>query len=403
MKIIVGGRVKTKIVDSATGRCVKESPWQDNLVLDLGLNSLAGDGSQIAPSAPALMDSLVVGSGTTPTSTASGAVTFTQSNGSGGAGNILAASAGFFTAGMVGQLFKWGTGTGGVETYITAFSDTQHVTVDTSALIVVPAVGTVWAVNQTTLTTPLYLFSSYQTNSGDCGTTYPGNVNIQQNQRTFIFNSKVSVYSVNEIGYGPQLAAAGSKLAGRIVLAATDVIAPSQYYLVVFQFSATVVPGVPTAVGNVGTNMNTAGTAMVEGIGSDAFYVVGSNGVASGFGYLCAAASTPTKLLFAVTSAYSQNPHPESTLHGGADFGGAALIFSTGATWTKVVGVRGQMQCYFDQTMSTTGQTLYGVGIGSQSDRVFLDVEFTTPQTAPSGLFEPKTTWLCTWNRQLSN
>jgi hypothetical protein len=400
MKILVGARVKTRIMDVKTNRCVKESPWQDNLVLDIGLDSLAGDGSNMQPSNPPYMDTVVVGSGTTPTSVANGAVTFTQDNGGGLAGTILAASAGFFTAGMVGQLFKWGVGSAGVETYILAYTDPTHVTVDTTALVTVPAVGTVWAVNQTTLVTPLLKMTSYQTNAGDCQTTYAPAQGNQINKRTCIFAPQPLVYNVNEIGYGPALAAAGSKIAGRIVLGATDVVAPTQYYAVIFTFQATVNPHAPTAIGNVGTGINTAGSLMTEGIGDDAMGFVGSNGLAGGIAYLGATAS-PT-LWFSTDPTYVQNPQPLTSVSGGTDFGAAPLNLGAG-TWVKKPGVLGTMHLQVNNGIITAGQTLYGIGLGSLSSRIFLDVLFTAPQTAPSGLFQPNTFWECVWQRQLSN
>ena len=180
---------------------------------------------------------------------------------------------------MVGTLFKYGTGTGGAEYYITGYTDTQNVTVDTSALVTMPAVGVVWYVNQTGLQTYLHAATSYQTNAGDNSTTISGGQVTFQ--RTFIVPTQLAPYSVNEIGWnGKSLGDSTNTVNGRIVLGSTDVVGITNYYVVIVQIIFNYTPAAPAAVLNVGTAINTAGTAMIESLGS--IQQVASNGTVTG-------------------------------------------------------------------------------------------------------------------------
>ncbi len=397
MKIHVFGKCKTQIIDRATGRVVKDNDWIENLIFDQGLNALAGNGSGTLVAPPAgIFGACVIGGGTNPNAVASGAVTFTQDNGGGLAGNILTASAPIFTLAMVGQLFKWGVGAGGVETYITGFTSNQIVTVDTSALIVVPAVGTIWNVSQTALQTPLYVNDGYQTLAGNCGTTLSGNQ--ATHQRYFVFNAKDAPYGVNEIGYGRTSIAAGSKIAGRFVLSSSDVIAPTQFYVVIMQVVVTYGPSAPSAVGNVGTNIDTTGMAMVETLDDNAVSQVTNTGSTTNLAAL-EAGGMPG--LFFSTATYTQNGTPDLSPGSGVDWSAGYIDFGP-AEWI-FAAPGGKMSLTFNAAVNATGQMIYGIGIGPISQQIQLDVNFTTPQTAPTGIFQPNTVWTATYDRILSN
>jgi hypothetical protein len=391
MKILTKARFKTRIIDSATGTVVKESPWGENMITDQGLNGLAT--SSAVPSVNAhpagIFSVCVVGGGTNPNAVASGAVTFTQVT------NQLTASAPFFTFPMVGQLFKYGAGTGGAECYITGVTSDQVVTVDTSATVSTPTVGTVWNVAQGTLQTPLLVSTGYQTNSGNCGTTLAGNQ--ATHQRYFVFAPQPAPYTVNEIGYGGNnLVTAGGYIAGRFVLGSSDVVAPTQFYLVIMQFIVTYSPANPSPVSSVGTNINTAGALALESIGANACQEVTSSGGTTIAGGLDSAAD-----LYFATATYSQNGAPQLTGSGGVNWTGINLDIGSG-TWA-FASARGAMTLGYNTSITTTGQTLYGIGIGPAAGQVQLDVLFATPQTAPTGLFEPQTVWRAVYNRVLSN
>ena len=390
MKITCETRIKTQIMDVATGLCVKERPWEKNLILDTGLNALAG-GANSTYGAGCFTD-IYVGSGTTPTSTASGAITFTQAT------NQLTASGGFFTVGMVGMLFKYGTGTAGAEYYITAFTSSTLVTVDTSITVATPTVGTVWAVNQTALVTKLHSGTSYQTLTGDNSTVLTAG-GVITHQRKIIIAPQGTTYTVNEIGYNKDAINTGTTnpLVGRIVLSSSDVITTSQYYLVTIQLVITYSPATPTAVANVGTNINTAGNAMIETLTNfSVIGVVNSNGTASGAQTLDYSVSIA--LVFA-TQTYSQNGSPGSAFNWTSN----SPITLASVNWANVGSSRGTMTLTFSGSVTTSGQSLYGIAIGGSSSLINADIKFTTTQTAPTGIFQPNTVWQMVFNRALSN
>jgi len=391
MNISLKTRIKTRIHDARTGALLKESPWRSNLVMDQGLNFLSHNpsASQVTPAGS--FTNLIVGGGTNPTSVSSGAITFTQS------GTTLTASAGFFNAGMVGTLFKYGTGTGGAEYYITGYTDTQNVTVDTSATVGTPTVGVVWYVNQTGLQTYLHAATSYQTNAGDNSTTISaGQVTFQ---RTFIVPTQLAPYSVNEIGWnGKSLGDSTNTVNGRIVLGSTDVVGVTNYYVVVVQIIFNYTPAAPTAVLNVGTAINTAGTAMIESLGS--IQQVGSNGTVTGSN-LCLDGSAQAGLTGSLAT-YTQNstPSPTTQLAIPTPLAG----FPVAANWTGT-GARGTMTVTHSFSCTTAGQTLYGIALRNfaAGDASTFDIKFTTPFVVPTGTFSGTIVWQIVYGRVLSN
>jgi hypothetical protein len=408
-------RIKTQIVCARSGRVVKDNPFRRNLVLDAGLNGLAQKltGNQCGPASMAL--TCAVGSGNTPVKIASGAVTFTQ------VGTTLTASSGFFAANMVGGIFKYGaSGSGGAEYYITAFTSTTVVTVDTSATVGTPTAGVVWQVQQTTLSTPLFTTSTYQLLTGDCLSTIAGNV--MTHQRTFVFPVQGSSYNVNEIGYGPVT----SGICGRIVLPSTDVVGTSNFYRVIIQVVCTYSPGAPTAVGNIGVNFNTAGNAMIEywsvssvnptngtsdpNISPTAALMAGLDAASKYSGY---AGSTSQMFLIArIGATYTQNASISTGL--GLSWGTLGTNYLTPAgsaiSWSNNAAVRGQMKLAYAGNTTTTGQTCYGIGIsptlatvGTNKGNPAFDILFTTPQALPNGAWLPNIEFSQTYGRTLVN
>lgn len=390
-RVEVSTRIKTRIMDVKTGRCVKERPWEKNLVLDQGLNALAQSSANSLACYPAsAATSIQVGSGTNANSFASGAITFTQT------GTAVTASGGFFTAAMVGAIFKYGTGSGGAEYYITAFSSSTSVTVDTSATVAVPTVATVWMVQQTALQTFLFRSSTYQTNSGDCQTTTVSN--SMTHKRTYIIAQQASPYNVNEIGWNSTTST--TRCLGRLVLSSTDVVGTSNFYVVVLELTFTYLPSAPTAVGNVGTNIDTSGNIMLESFDNTAsFGIVASNGSPTPASQSSLDASAQVGAQW-ITATYSQRGSIGSTQL-------AATTINVGTAQPWIIAspaVRGKMTVSFSASTTTSGQSLFGCAIGRLSGfAIALDVKFTTPQTAPSGTFQPITVWSCTYGRTLTN
>lgn len=392
-QISVGGKAKTKIIDAA-GRTIKETGWQSNLVFDRFLNALA-QGTNALPHLADANGGCTIGSNNTSNSIASGAITFTQ------VATTLTASAGFFTAPMVGTLFKYGVGSAGVEMYITAFTSTTIVTVSVSATVATPTVGTVWLVNQTALGTFLFQSNTYQTSAGSCQTTFAGNQVTMQ--RTYTFPTQVSTYNVNEIGYF--LSLSSGNCFGRVVLAGTDVVNPANTYVVTIAITYTLAPAAPTAVGNIGTGINTAGNAMVEfwNVGT----ILSTGGFASNSGLLDASSSSRNVLY--VVDTYSQ----QSSIQTVTKVQPATQTFQDalgGLTNTVLAGSStpsNVSQCTMTKasTFTTAAQSLKGVGMWNATGGTFLvfDVLLTTPVTLPSGTWQPTTTWTWTYGRALVN
>ena len=390
-------RYQTRILDRNFVP-VKVNPWRKNLVLDQGLNALARattNGLQTTPAQSFLHCKL--GGGTAPNSIASGAITFTQS------GNTLTASGNFFSntnpTNMVGGLFKWGTGGNGAETYITAYISPTQVTVNDAATVSTPDVGTVWQVQRLTLYDTSGIpagaknSNTYQTNSGDNGTTYLNNTITFK--RTFLFPQQVSQYTVNEIGWSPTNTSPNETfLCGRAVLSSSDVVGTGFYYVVILELTFTYTPGTPVAVIDVGTNINTAGTAMIERWN---LRTVDANGGVT---------STDTNLdqtlesIALPTATYSQ----QSTIQQSSNVTwGSRLQVQTNVAWTYG-GTVGKMTATAVGSLSALGQTIYGVGgYSANNSRVSFDVKFTTPFVIAVSSFQPTITLTAFYTRLLIN
>lgn len=413
MKITSEMRVTTRIVDAKTGKIVKENKPQKNLVLDQGLNAWAWDTTGSINANPVVsMTACRVGSGNNPVKIGSGGVTFTQT------GTTLTASAGFFTSTMVGGIFKWGTGSGGVEVYISAYTNATTVTVLTSAEVPVAEVGTVWMVQTTALQTLLYSTQSYQTNPGDNGSTIAGNTITHK--RTFVFPVQASSYTVNEIGW--YQGTSGTNVYGRLVLSSSDVVSTSNFYVVVLELAMTYSPGAPTAVADIGTNFDTSGTAMLEyfacyrvnsSTGASTAVTPGVDGVALDRTF--SSATCGLRLTARIGATYTQNATPNSALNS-VDWGTSGTNFLTATTsnvnMAKVAGVRGKARWSFTGNVTAAGQTCYGVGVaGNDSSNGNLtnlkypmfDIKLTTPQVLPTGSWQPTVTLELQYDRTLTN
>ena len=386
-RVIAGRNVGRKVVGG--------NKRKSNLVLDQGLNCMArksGVTNCPGTSPAGCFTNLVVGSGTNPTTIASGAITFTQ------AGTTITASGGFFTAAMAGCIFKYGTGSAGAEYYITVFTNSTTVTVDTSATVGTPEVATVYFVQQVglqTLFTPTGT-KTYQTNAGDCQSTYSGA--IVTHKRTFIIPQQAGSYTVNEIGYGSNVVTSNANVVvGRIVLASSDVVGTSNFYLVVLELNVTYSPAAPTAVGDVGTNINTAGNAMMETwLGTN---TVASTGLVTSTTNQVLDGSAAATLKFA-TASYTQN----SAIDTIGTPSWTTIVISGTAAATYLAASRGIMQWSFSGSVSTSGQSLHGMGITfASSGFPQFDIKFTTPQTAPTGTFQPISLLQIVYGRILTN
>ncbi len=392
--------IETKQFDAKSGKLVKHRPKKRNLTLDQGLAAWAKKAG--TPNPKNFADSFLncrLGSGNSAAGAvkiASGAITFTQAT------TTVTASAAFFTSDMVGALLKYGaSGSGGIEQYITTFTDSTHVVV-TSSQTQSAIAGVVWRVNLRDLETSLGVnTSTYQQNAGDNSTVFASNVVTYK--RTFVFPVQGSSMTVNEIGWAADSTALG--LFGKIVLPSSDVVPTSNFYVVIMTLAITFTPAAPTAVGNVGTNINTAGNAAIEELAVSTVGATGNSGATRSV--LDGGISGTERLAFA-TATYTQRSAPSA---GGTAFTfPTEIVTTTNGTWvysgTAQTSTVGKMSMTMNGSMTTSGQSLFGMGFGifngSGTDVTF-DVKFTATQTAPTGTFQPITVMSVTFGRTLVN
>jgi len=382
------------------GELLWESAPSSNLVLDQGLQGMAKNTAGSIDTYPA--NSFLacrIGSGTNPVKIASGAVTFTQS------GTTVTASSGFFTSAMVGGIFKYGTDTTGAEYYIASFTDSTHVEVATSATVGSPTVATVWMVQQTALQTLLYTSNTYQTGGGDCGTTIVNNV--VTHKRTFTFAPQVASYNVNEIGW--YKATSGTNVYGRTVLTATDVVAPTNFYVVIMELIITYTPATPSAVSNIGTNFDTAGTAAIEALTNDAIRLVASNGTVSGStgqGVLDGSSTNNTSIgasLMIIGATWTQNANPAGTAPTLTPVTNGNFAFIQNAAYAGGSGFPFSFNLTGTYSPTTDGDTIHGIGLGRATPTVLFTIKLTTPVASPVGAFQFTVTWRVTYSRTLDN
>ena len=371
-------RIKTQIVDAATGAIVKDNPERENLIFDYGLTSFAG-GNALSASAASSFTRCRIGSGTQPTSINSGAITLTS------VGTALTASSGFFTARMVGALIKMdASGSAGQEFYIASVTSG---TLATAATAPSPDVAaeffTVWFVQELALETLLYSSSTYQTNSGDCQSTVTGGTITHK--RTFTFPVQAGSYNVNEIGYDT----GSGNLTGRIVLPSTDTVAPTNFYVVIMSLSLAYTPRVPTAVASVGTNIDTAGNAIIEFFNVAYVNSAGATTRNGTYALLEPAEMINTITLCFATATYSQPAStPDAIANSPSPYTTQKIEF-TGLPVKTNPSIGVAVLTWSSVSLTTSGQTLYGFGLTDNgSNRVPFDIKFTATVTAPTGTMQ---------------
>lgn len=420
----IEARYKVRLHDAVTGNVVKEFPWVKNLVTDEGLNRLAGKSGGSSPAGS--FGSLGVGSSNQSTSTASGAITFIQV-----ATSTIIASAPFFSAAMVGQLIKFGSGSAGYEQYIATFVDSTHITVQVSPggfQTVAGVVATVWAVNTQNLIAYLYTSNTILAGAGNNSTTYVGNVITMQ--RTLSIGVQASAYTVNEIGWsnsaitGPAPVAGVSQgpststnVFGRTVVGSVAV-GTSNFLSVVIQLAVTYTPNAPTAVGNVNTNgaggaMNTAGTAMIEYFACDFVDTNGATQSGTNGQVLCSNFSGAGMAIKLYVATYTQQASIVTSQTPPA-LPGDSSPFGVGCgPWTWLTATTpsggtvppGSSQFTFSATFTTAAQTVYGIMVrtGAVAVTGAFDIKLTTPFVLPTGTFPISGTFTCTYSRTLVN
>lgn len=256
----------------------------NNLILDQGLNDVMTNRAWCNE-----FTSCVVGTGTTPTFTDSGATTATAS------ATTVTSSGAFFTAPMTGQLINFNTGE---QRYLT-FVDATHATLSSSLTVAAPTLFTVYAVNQTGLDTEVKRSNTYLSGSGNCGTSFTSTSIAMM--RTYDFSAEGSNINYSELGWSYTNTAGNNLFSRALVTGGTVTVLTGQSLRVVYTLTVTVpsssssgsyaITGWPVApstlltgtyslgnpLGNTGVPpFGTVGTSGTSSVTTSAAYEIGS-------------------------------------------------------------------------------------------------------------------------------
>lgn len=219
------GRVRVMVVDTKTGKIKRDYGWQNNLILNQGMNAIATTYTW----ANAFLR-CAAGTGTTPTQDDSGATTATQS------GTTVTLSGGSFvftdTGTDAGKMIKWDSGE---EAMVVTVTNPTTVVVDRSQSVSAE-VFTVYRTNQTGLTTEVKRTNTYLTGVGNCGTTYTADEGLMVMRRTFDFTVETGDVTYTEIGFANS-ATVAANLFSRILLSSPVALIEDDALRVVYDLS----------------------------------------------------------------------------------------------------------------------------------------------------------------------
>lgn len=232
--LAIKGRVQAHVVDGKKGRVIKTMPWQDNLILDQGLDQYLGGPNNWCN----LLKNCAAGTGTTPTrdvmdGTASQTLTTVT----------LSGSTYSFTGGDVGKWIGWASG---YQAKITAYLSATQVTVDRSQTVAA-GTATLYRAGQVGLATevkrsntyPTYTYTDGRQASATWGTSGPPAYITYR--RTYDFTAEVGSVNYTEIGISGN-SAAGNNLFSRILLAGAVSVASGQQLRITYELVVTI-PG----------------------------------------------------------------------------------------------------------------------------------------------------------------
>jgi hypothetical protein len=252
------------------------------------------------------------------------------------------------------------------------------------------------------LTAYSYTYDSYDTATGNCFSTFSATNTVQQ--RVFKFNSKVSVYVVNEVGYWGGGSSSASDLNGRIVLPVSLSVSPTQYLEITLQMTFTVSPNAPAAVVNVGTAVNTAGLAMCENWDCSKVLADGSSaGTFSGYGGALDGSSNIANysFFFTTTPALTQNSTMLTSTKALPSGNIAIAAVTAPSNASQPVGVGVSAPAF---SITTTGQVATGIVLcWGGLNNVAWDILFTSGQALPVGTLAGTATFKWQFTRQLVN
>lgn len=230
------GRFRCVVLDAATKEVVRDHGWQDNLILDQGLNQVA---------VRAWCDNFLVaciGTNNEPTVDDGGVSTASQS------GFTVTIDSGSFTftaggldVGDEDKCIKFFTGE---EAKITAYISPTQVTVDRSQTVA-STTFKLYRANQTALYTEIQRTNNFVPGAGNCQTTRASNV--LTHRRTWDFPTEAGPVTYRELGVSYNGVAPGN-LFSRVVLTSPVSLIAGQILRVSYELVLTVTPLSPVSV-----------------------------------------------------------------------------------------------------------------------------------------------------------
>lgn len=219
---------------------------------------------------PDAFNSVVLGTGTTPTKRDSGTVTATKS------GSTVTSNAAFFEAADVGRVLKFDSSA--TEYTVATFVSNTQVTV-TGAGDIGDSEFTIWYVNVTTHGAEFTRVNTYATDAGFNQSTF--SVDTYTHRRTFLSSTFATARVIKELGWSNSNTAGAALLGRALVPGGGDSVEIGQQYRVQVEVSQKFYPATGTAVSDVGNNgFNTTGTFGIESLSGSP--VVGSSGTTQG-------------------------------------------------------------------------------------------------------------------------
>jgi len=236
-------RFQTEVIED--GIAVKSSTPARNLVLDTGLDMMAGITYAQAT------NYLALGTSSNPTKRDSGMVTISRT------GAAVVASADFFAAGDVGRLVKLDSG---AEFYLDAVADATHATARTAGDNAASE-ATVWYVNDTGHGAEFLRCNTYDQSAGANVSTF--SAGAWTHRRTFITAPFTAGKLVTEVGWSPY--STGALYGRALVPAGGDYVSAGQQYKVTVDHVSHWGPATAQVQGNVGNNgFDTSGQCALE-------------------------------------------------------------------------------------------------------------------------------------------
>jgi len=325
----MGNRVKAQVIERRPGhpdegKVIHETGWTQNLILDAGMDRLPT--TKICD----LFTHAVAGTGNTPTSDDSGAVTATTS------GTTCTSSGAFFAAGDVGKLLRFDTGE---KAMITAFTSTTQVTL-ASSLGVTAQLFTLYRVGQTSLATEVKRSNTYLTGTGNTETTRSGSTFTHR--RTYDFSVETGNVNYSEIGFSHTGTVAANINTRALFSGGAVTVLTGQQLRVIYDFLVTVSPTTSTAVEPTITGWPSLSQSVTADSTTDKI-TLASHGFSADQKVVLSGTTPPGGLSFATT--YYVITDTSSTFKLAATPGGGAIdITSNGTAVTLVTSTQAHAQ-----------------------------------------------------------